>query len=193
MSLFSTGLSKPEYDAEKMRLRLLGNEANAVFDENGGLKRQKETESIILNRDIIEMMTNNLKQIEDYYIISKTNAKRAFTLALLFCILGFALFASAVIIAFTVKLTDFAVISTIGGAISQILAATALLVHSGAQKQLNYYYEALHENEQFLSAVHLVSKISPDKPDKQDETYISIIKNSLDILTDKNKKKEPVK
>ncbi len=125
MSLFSTGLSKPEYDAEKMRLRLLGNEANAVFDENGGLKRQKETESIILNRDIIEMMTNNLKQIEDYYIISKTNAKRAFTLALLFCILGFALFASAVIIAFTVKLTDFAVISTIGGAISQRSAEAA--------------------------------------------------------------------
>ncbi|MDR1689993.1 MAG: hypothetical protein LBS21_15510 [Clostridiales bacterium] len=163
--------------AERMRMRLLDSEGKTDCDFLG----QKE---------VIEMMTGNLEQIEDYYVISKTNARRSFMLAVMFCIFGFALFACAVIIAFYVHSTDFAVITTIGGAISNILAGTAMWVHSGAQKQLNYYYEALHENEQFLSAVYLVSKLSHEK---QDEAYLCIIKYALDILADRNKKKEPIK
>lgn len=147
-------------NSEKLRIRLL----------------EKENQG---SKDIIDMMTSNLNQIEDYYIISKSNAQRAFTWAVIFCISGFALFAASVFIAFTIKLTDFAVIATIGGAASELFAATALIVHNGTQKQLNYYYEALHENEQFLSTVHLVSKL-PDE--EQAKAYNTIIESSLKML-----------
>ncbi len=57
--------------------------------------------------------------------------------------------------------------------------------------QLNHYYDALHENEMFLSAVHLVGNLAIDK---QDEIYMRIIDNEMKIryqtFTNRDNKKE---
>lgn len=45
-------------------------------------------------------------------------------------------------------------------------------------EQLNRYYDALHENERFLSVLHIVTLISPDQ---KDEIYIGIIKSELGV------------
>lgn len=59
-----------------------------------------------------------------------------------------------------------------------MFAGTVKVVYKSSLEQLNHYYKSLHENERFLSTVHLVSKLSPAK---QDEMYAEIIKSSLEI------------
>lgn len=69
-----------------------------------------------------------------------------------------------------------ALIPAIGGAIVEVVAGTSLFVYRQSLDQLNKYYEALHENERFLSVVNITDKISPEK---KDEVYMEIIRSQL--------------
>ena len=60
--------------------------------------------------------------------------------------------------------------------------------------QLNHYYRSLHENERFLSILHLTSLLSAEK---RDDVYIKIIdsqlayinqENWMDVFKEENKK-----
>jgi flagellar motor component MotA len=129
-------------------------------------------------RDILELMFDNTGEIRAYFSISKNHARLSFWLAILTCIFGVVLLGLAVHYALTNPKIEPSVIAAIGGAISEVFAATSLVVHKKSLKQLNHYYDALHDNEMFLSTVHLVGNLSIDK---QDDIYMEIIKRELDI------------
>ena len=40
----------------------------------------------------------------------------------------------------------------VGGAITEVIAGTALIVYRNSLSQLNHYHKALHEDERFLSS-----------------------------------------
>lgn len=131
----------------------------------------------IQQKDIMELMFENMKEIKDYYTISKKQATKSFTLAVWLCIIGF-IFIIASIVLITIFKTSIAVsiIPGIAGSVIELIAGTALVVYKTSLEQLNNYYESLHNNERFLSLVNLVSKLS-DK--KQDEAYLNIINTEL--------------
>ncbi len=134
----------------------------------------------ISTSDIMELMLLNMKEIKEYYVLSKTMAKRSFFLAVVMCIFGFVIIAASIIAIFVMDIS-FAqsMIPVIGGAIVEIIAGTSLVVYRKSLEQLNQYYESLHNNERFLSLVNLVDKLTDDK---KDETYINIINNQLEVL-----------
>lgn len=125
-------------------------------------------------------MLINLEDIKEFYSWSQKQAKAAFILAVTMCIFGFALMATAVILSVKFKL-DFtaALIPAIGGAISEIVAATALVVYKNSLIQLNHYHKALHEDERFLSSVNLLNKFS--STDMQDTMLQEIIKSEIQM------------
>lgn len=128
-------------------------------------------------KDILELMFENMKEIKDYYIISKKQATNSFKLAVSLCIIGFiCIIASIALITIFKTSVAVSLIPGIAGAIAEIVAGTALVVYKTSLEQLNNYYESLHNNERFLSLVNLVSKIS-DK--KQDDAYLNIINTEL--------------
>ncbi len=136
------------------------------------------------NTDILELMLENMKEIRDYYVISKMQSKKAFSLAVSMCILGFLLILTSIILSVIFKISLLVTsIPAIGGMVSELIAGTSLLVYKASLEQLNNYYESLHNNERFLSLVNLVSKISSDK---QDEVYINIINVELQNYRNKN-------
>lgn len=136
------------------------------------------------NTDILELMLENMKEIRDYYVISKMQSKKAFSLAVSMCILGFLLILTSIILSVIFKISLLITsIPAIGGMVSELIAGTSLLVYKASLEQLNNYYESLHNNERFLSLVNLVSKISSDK---QDEVYINIINVELQNYRNKN-------
>ena len=51
-----------------------------------------------------------------------------------------------------------------------------LWIHNKSALQLNYYYDALHENEKFLSAINMADKLSKEK---KEEMYIEIIRKQI--------------
>lgn len=131
-------------------------------------------------KDILELMLANMRELKEYYELSKSHARNAFTLAVTMCILGFILFSMAITVGGIGEHSSWVV--SIGGVIIELIAGTSLLVYKNSLTQLNRYYNALHENERFLSMVNLVNKISQEK---QDDVYIKIIENQI-LISSKN-------
>jgi len=169
-NLFHGNIDKKTSDIEKLSKRLLD-----------------DTESRD-NKDIMALMLTNMSEIRQYYSMSKRHAQLAFGLAFLFCILGFALFAFVIFIERTN--TQSIVVGIIGGSVSNIIAGTAFVMFKNTVAQFNHYYEALHENERFLSAVHLVDRLTPGK---QDEAFMKIIEHTLSDISTRVGKKDTKK
>lgn len=145
-------------------------------------------------RDIIIMMRENNAEIKEYFTISKNQSKISYYLAIASCIIGIGLVIFAVILFHTKETIAESIIIAISGAITEVVAGTTLMIHNKSVIQLKDYYDALHENEKFLSAVKLIEYVSEEK---RDDIYIDLIKNQVGINvdgSDKNlEKKEETK
>lgn len=157
-------------------------EINKYYQDlrNNILKRTTEENKDNVTSDILELMSLNMKEIKEYYFLSKNMAKHSFLLAIIMCILGFVVISFSIVSLFMKDITFIqSLIPVIGGSVVEVIAGTSLVVYKKSLEQLNQYYESLHNNERFLSLVNLVDKLSDDK---KDETYISIINSQLDRL-----------
>lgn len=143
------------------------------------IRKTLHTESQAQAADIMELMLANMKEIKDYYALSKAQAKNSFFLSVVMCISGFVLMAFSVVAPLlTETQNDYAFISAIGGVIIEVIAGTSLFVYRKSLAQLNHYYSELHENERFLSSVNLINKMSREK---QDDMYEKVIQTQLEI------------
>lgn len=124
-------------------------------------------------KGIIELMITNMVEIREYYSISKKQASDAFMFAVFLSIMGFFIIFGAIFSFLYVK-PDLGVasITALSGVILEFVAGTALTVYRKTLEQLNIYYNALHQNERFLSAVHLAGKMSSSQ---RDAAYLVII------------------
>lgn len=80
------------------------------------------------------------------------------------------------------KNVSVSVISLISGSISELISGTVFWVHNKSALQLNHYYDALHENEKFLSAVNTADKLSDEK---REEILMEIIYKQIGGKTSK--------
>lgn len=142
------------------------------------LERQRQAVALQQKsqKDTIALMTDNLLEIRGYFGISKRHARLSFWLAIVTCVVGLVLLCLAVNSALTNTETEPAILAAVAGAVAELFAGTSLIVHNRSLNQLNHYYDALHQNEMFLSTVNLVGKLSLDK---QDEIYAEIIRNEI--------------
>lgn len=149
------------------------NEKRKITEYNN----EKETDR---SSDILEFMLANMKELRDYYALSKAQAKNSFFLTVLMCITGFILIGISASAAFFDK-SDLApvLVPAVGGVIVELISVISLLVYRKSLDQLNFYYTSLHSNERFLSIVNIVSKISLDK---RDEMYCEIIKSQIELV-----------
>jgi len=76
-------------------------------------------------------------------------------------ILGFLIIIGAIFSCLYLR-TDLpvAAITALSGAIVEFVSASALYIYRKTIEQMNLYYYSLHQNERFLSAVHLAGKMS---------------------------------
>lgn len=141
----------------------------------------KETDDGEGVSDILELMLANMKEIKDYYVLSKMQAKNSFFLAVVMCITGFLLMGISISATFLNAENLMAtIVPAIGAALVEIIAGTSLVVYKKSLEQLNHYYDSLHNNERFLSIVNIVSKVSLEK---RDEMYSEIIRSQVGIIS----------
>lgn len=129
------------------------------------------------NDDILGLMALNLREVKEFYTLTKKQAIRSFSLSVGMCILGFLLIMFATIIAVLWKENQIALVTGIGGAIVEVIAGTALFVYKKSLEQLNFYYLSLHDNERFMSLINISSKTN-----KKDELYSEIVISELSRL-----------
>ena len=106
----------------------------------------------------------NWKQMKGYYDISKKQATAAFSLAIVICFIGIAIFVFAVLSPifpiFSSTNSLIPIIGTIGGTIVELFAGTILVVYKKTLSQMNLYHEALADYQRYLSCVNLVDMVS---------------------------------
>ena len=138
-------------------------------------------------KDIIALMLKNNEETIEYFHISKNHAKSSFDLSIIACLVGIAMIGISLYGVFKMKDTQFAIIGIVGGAITELIAGTVLVIHNKSALQLNYYYDALHENEKFLSAINLADKLDDDT---QRDMYIEIIRAQIQSAKDYKKEEQ---
>lgn len=170
-------LTMKELNKEIESVNNLDNEIESVNESDEEIESVNEINN---TSDILELMLINMKEIKEYYVLSKTMAKRSFLLSVIMCIFGFIIISASIIAIFIIDISLVqSIVPIIGGAVVEAIAGTSLVVYKKSLDQLNQYYEALHNNERYLSLVNLVEKLTDDK---KNEIYISIINSQLEKL-----------
>ncbi|RHP13742.1 hypothetical protein DWZ84_11100 [Coprobacillus sp. AF35-8] len=122
-----------------------------------------------------KLMENNLLEIKEYYVMSKTFANISFLLAVVSCVVGIVCIIISVIAFVFMKQLNY--LPIISAALLETISATSLYVFKNTQKNLHAYFNALHENEQFLTIIDLVNNLSSEEI--RDKAYLDIINNKL--------------
>lgn len=136
------------------------------------------------NVDILGLMLHNLKEIGEFYVLTKEQAKKSFHLSVGMYVAGFVLFAGASVLSLVWKENLFALLTALGGVVVEVIAGTSLLVYRKSLEQLNYYYSSLHNNERFLSLINISSKTNC-----KDELLTKIVDSELERLKQPDKEK----
>ena len=136
-------------------------------------------------KDIIALMLKNNDEITEYFTISKKQAKSSYRFSVIAAVIGMFMLAFAAYGAIVVGSVDLIIIGVIGGAITELVAGVVLWIHNKSAMQLNYYYDALHENERFLAAINMADKLDEQK---REDIYVEIIRKQIEIhSSEKNK------
>lgn len=145
--------------------------------ENNEIKNavDKTIEQIKNTDNVIELMVKNVAELREYYVISKQQANKAFSSALLVCFLGFIVFISGIFISY-ISNQNVIIYTTISGGIVEIVSGLFFWLYKNSIYQLNIYHERLGTTEKYLTAMQLIEKMSPDK---KDNTYRYLIEVML--------------
>lgn len=128
-------------------------------------------------KDVLELMLNNNKEIAEYFEISKKQEKFSYIISVGCAIVGVAMLIVSIGAVFLNERIETTIITAVSGAITELVSGIVLWIHNKSAMQLNFYYNSLHENEKFLSAIKMTDRIE-DK-DKKEQMYEEIIKAQI--------------
>ncbi len=177
-------LDSLQIDKKRRKSKKSNNNPNEIYDV---IEENVEKTEKVEKKDILSLMLKNNDETIEYFKISKTQAKTSFGFSVVACTVGIAMIIMSLYYVFIIKDTQFAIISIVGGAVTELISGTVLVIHNKSALQLNYYYDALHENEKFLSAINLADKLEDN--DKRD-MYIEIIRAQIQSANDDKKREE---
>ncbi len=142
------------------------------------VKINKDVRESEPDTDIFAEMLKNYNETREYFKISKFQSKTSFFVSVFSAIAGFIILAVAIYGIINNEHLEVSIIAAISGAITEIASVVVLGIHNKSALQLNYYYDALHENEKLLSAINMADKLNADK---REEMYMEIIRKQIDI------------
>ena len=125
-----------------------------------------ELESNSDKKDIIGFMLKNNEEITEYFKISKGQEKISYYVSIICSVAGFVMLVIAIIEFFFRTNMEITTITIIGATLTEVISGLVLWIHSKSASQLNHYYNALHENEKFLSAINIAEKMEGDGKQK---------------------------
>lgn len=143
-----------------------------VFDRRQNHQENKEiqedVEKIIgdtfKSDDVIDLMLKNVRELREYYIISKRQATKAFSASLIVCFLGFTVYIAGIAV-FVFSGEDALLLTTISGTIVEVISGLFFGLYRHAIKQLNIYHQRLGTTEKYLTAIRLVDKMGQNQHD----------------------------
>ena len=126
------------------------------------------------NDNILGLMLNNVKELREYYVISKQQARKSFSAALFICFFGIFIYVLG-IISFMVFNKDISVISIIGGTVVEVIAGLFFWLYREATKQLNIYHQRLGYTEKYLTVIQIIKEMPEERRIEEFRRLISAI------------------
>lgn len=153
---------------------------------------KQETEDALKNiqdqpdYDVFKLLYKNVRESTEYYIISKRQANKSFTLAIISCFLGVVIYICGfVIVAILDK--DITIFTTIAGTVVELIAGLSFWVYNKCIKQLNEYHKRLNSTEKYLTSIQMADKMSENG---REEMYKWLIQNVMVLDLDYYKTKQ---
>ena len=112
--------------------------------------------------DIFKLLYKNVRESTEYYIISKRQANKSFTLAIISCVFGVVIYICGFLIVAILN-KDIAIFTTIAGTVVELVAGLSFWMYSKSLKQLNEYHRRLSSTEKYLTAIQMADKLEPSE------------------------------
>lgn len=159
---------------------------------------KKETEDTLKDiqnqsdYDVFKLLYKNVRESTEYYIISKRQANKSFTLAIISCILGVLIYICGFVIVSAFD-KDIIIFTTIAGSVVELITGLSFWVYNKCIKQLSEYHKRLSSTEKYLTSIQMADKMSDSK---KEEMYKWLIQNvillDLDYYKNKQNKNENI-
>ena len=114
------------------------------------------------DKNVLNMMMDNVSELREYYVISKQQARRSFSAALFICFLGIFIYLLG-IIAYIVLDKNISIISLISGTVVEVIAGLFFWLYREATKQLGVYHQRLGSTEKYLTVMQIIREMPEDK------------------------------
>lgn len=146
----------------------ISNTITNLFNNKESKNIKQETEDILKDvqnqpdYDIFKLLYKNVRESTEYYIISKRQANKSFTLAIISCFLGVIIYIGGfLIVAFLDK--NITILTTIAGTIVELIAGLSFWMYNKCLKQLNEYHKRLSSTEKYLTSIQLADKMESNR------------------------------
>lgn len=127
------------------------------------------------DKDISEIICNNLKELRGYYQLSKEQARKAFKIATISC--GIGVFFYCIAIAVSIMNKESNVTPTIiSGTFTELIGGSVFVIYKKSLKQLEIYHNKLEETEKYLMVIRIINNMEQEK---QNERYSHLIDKIL--------------
>ena len=128
------------------------------------------------NDNVLELMLKNVKELREYYVISKQQARKSFSAALFICFFGIFIYVLG-IISVMIFNKDISVISIIGGTVVEVIAGLFFWLYREATKQLSIYHQRLGSTEKYLTVIQIIREMPEDKRTEAFRSLMTAILN----------------
>ncbi|CEN93601.1 MAG: hypothetical protein KZY55_08755 [Paeniclostridium sp.] len=124
--------------------------------------------------NIIDLMLMNIKELKEYYVISKIQARNSFIASIFICFVGMFIYILGIIGSAFYNI-DVTMISLISGTVVELIAGSFFWLHNKSIKQLNLYHRRLGYTEKYLTAIQIINSMSEDRKDEEYRNLINFI------------------
>lgn len=160
-----------------LTIKMLFSVHSNISEERRSVRFQfRDLDVISNNQDVIALMFESVKELREYYVISKSQAKSTFRIACISCVFGFIIYIMGIISTMVFD-KDIAMISIIAGTILELISGTTFWLYSKALSQLNTYHRRLEETEKYLIAYQMIKEVPEEKRYEEQRNFISCVLN----------------
>ena len=155
------------------------NEKRRIDEERRVLQEKLKKE----NMDIFNSIQNNLNQLQDYYLINTSQAKKSFFFSMLASVLGLLLIFLGIIFYYFFNdqyRTTITALTTFSGILSQFIGGSYFILYKKSISQLNFFYSQLIKSQDFMLAIDLSESI------EDEEKRFKLTENIINSLINKN-------
>lgn len=128
-----------------------------------------------------KIMSANLLELKEYYIMTKIQYERTFKITTFFSSVGCIIILLGAIYGAISKDFEVTKYTIISGGVSEGVAALAFWMFTQAKNQLNLYSQHLRQNEKVLCTLNVIDKMSNEKKDELIDKLVTYLLKDKDV------------